>query len=67
MRRNKGLLYAAGAVAVVILIYLLMPGSTTDIPTYAVQRADFHMRVVESGTVRAKDSYTVTAPRLLTA
>ncbi len=66
MKRNKVILYAAGATVVVIILYLLMPGSASNIPTYIVRSGDFHMLVVESGTVRAKDSYTVTAPRLLT-
>jgi HlyD family secretion protein len=47
-----------------LVSYLLFSSDDTDIPTYTVSRGDFNIYVVESGSVRAKNSFTLTAPRI---
>jgi HlyD family secretion protein len=47
-----------------LVSYLLFSSDDTDIPTYTVSRGDFNIYVVDSGSVRAKNSFTLTAPRI---
>jgi len=49
-----------------ILAVWLWPAGGEDIPTYHVKRSDFEIYVIESGSVRAKNSFTLTSPRFFT-
>lgn len=53
------------AAGLVIVGYLLWPGDSAAIPTYRVQRGTFEIYVIESGSIRAKNSFTITAPRII--
>ncbi len=56
-----------GLIAAVLLplfIWWLWPSGGADVPTYRIKRADFNIYVVESGSVRSKNSFTLTAPRI---
>jgi HlyD family secretion protein len=65
MKKNKITAVALSAVIVVILfVWWLWPSGGADIPTYTVKRGDFNIYVVESGAVRSKNSFTITAPRI---
>ena len=48
----------------IILYYYFFSGSASDIPTYTVKRGTFNVLVIEAGTVRAKNSFTVSSPRI---
>lgn len=52
-------------VVFVIALLLFWPAGGADVPTYVVRKADFDIYVIESGSVRARNSFTVTAPRIL--
>ena len=52
-------------VIIVLLIWLLWPSGPADVPSYTVSRGDFEIYVIESGSVRAKNSVTITAPRII--
>ncbi|NOY05966.1 MAG: efflux RND transporter periplasmic adaptor subunit [Chlorobi bacterium] len=54
---------AIAAVAVIVIILFIIPGGDTNLPTVKVTRGEFNVLVVESGTVRSKNSFAVTAPR----
>jgi len=56
----------AFVLAVIVVWRLLSPSSQSDIPAYSAVRGDFSILVIESGAIRAKNSFTITAPRLLT-
>jgi HlyD family secretion protein len=53
------------AAGLVIVGYLLWPSDSAAIPTYRVQRGTFEIYVIESGSIRAKNSFTITAPRII--
>lgn len=65
MLRSRPFLLAASAVVVIILVYVFWPAADVDVPSAAVSQGRFDIVVIESGSVRAKNSSTVTAPRLL--
>lgn len=52
------------AVLLPLIIWWLWPSGGADVPTYRIKRADFNIYVVESGSVRSKNSFTLTAPRI---
>ncbi|MFZ1729282.1 MAG: efflux RND transporter periplasmic adaptor subunit [Bacteroidota bacterium] len=62
---QKKTTYAAAAVAGLLILYWLWPAGSATIPTYLVKRGNFEIYVIESGSVRATNSYTITAPRIL--
>ncbi len=51
--------------ALLVILLFLIPSSSTTIPTASVKKGDFHIFVIESGSIRSKNSSTLTAPRLL--
>ena len=60
----KPLYIGIAVIAVILLIvWIFTSTNTSDIPTYTVVRDDFNIFVVESGTIRAKNSSTIQAPR----
>ncbi|MBN1448569.1 MAG: efflux RND transporter periplasmic adaptor subunit [Bacteroidetes bacterium] len=62
----KHILISIGAVILLLVVaYFLWPSSAADVPSYRVQRGDFEIYVIESGSVRAKNSVTITAPRII--
>ena len=67
MRQRRGLFIAAGILAVILLFYWVFSSSRGPaLPTATVSKGDFHILVIESGSIRAKNSFTITSPRLLT-
>ncbi len=62
---QKKILYAAAPLPVLLLVYFLWPSGAASIPTYQTKRGEFEIYVIESGSVRAKNSFTITAPRIL--
>ena len=67
MKQRRGLIIAAGAFALVLLLYwIFSPSGVSAIPTAGVTKGDFHILVIESGSIRAKNSFTITSPRLVT-
>ncbi|MBE0645132.1 MAG: efflux RND transporter periplasmic adaptor subunit [Bacteroidetes bacterium] len=62
---QKKITYAAGVLVLLLAVYWLWPSGAASIPTYHVERGDFEIYVIESGSVRAKNSFTITAPRIL--
>ncbi len=64
MKNKKRLYYSAGVIILLILVWLFWPSSSTDIPSAQVRRGDFNILVIESGSIRAKNSSTITAPRI---
>lgn len=66
MLRSRSFLLTVSAVAVILLAYIFWPASDVDIPTAPVVMGRFDIVVIESGSVRARNSSTVTSPRLLT-
>lgn len=65
LKKKRALLLLLLPLLLFLLWWVIAPSSATDIPTHTVKKADFHIFVVESGTIRAKNSFTVTAPRML--
>ncbi|MDX9757961.1 MAG: efflux RND transporter periplasmic adaptor subunit [Bacteroidota bacterium] len=66
MTLNPRLLFPIGAAAVLFVAALLFwPSGGPSIPVYEVKRGTFDIYVIESGSVRATNSSTVTAPRIL--
>lgn len=66
MKKRTRLFLAAGIpVAALLLYWMFAPTGKSGIPTAPVKRGDFHILVIESGSIRAKNSFTITAPRLL--
>jgi HlyD family secretion protein len=67
-RFSKGKTIAALGVVVfiVLLVILFFPSKKTEIPSFKVKKGDFSVFVIESGSMRSKNSSTITAPRLLT-
>ena len=66
MTLNPRMLSIAGAAVVLIAAGLFFwPTGGPSIPVYAVKRGVFDIYVIESGSVRATNSSTVTAPRIL--
>ncbi len=64
-RKNIG--YAAAAFAAIFILYWLWPAGAASIPTYTSTRGNFEIYVIESGSVRATNSFTITAPRIRSA
>ncbi|HOJ05095.1 MAG TPA: efflux RND transporter periplasmic adaptor subunit [Bacteroidota bacterium] len=63
LHRYRKQLFAA--LLVLLLAWIFWPSADNAIPTYLVKRGDFEIYVIESGTVRATNSVTLTAPRIL--
>jgi len=61
MKRN--LIIAGSILLLIILVAWFYPSSDPGVPTAEVRKGNFSIYVIESGTVRAKNSSTVTAPR----
>jgi RND family efflux transporter MFP subunit len=64
MKNKKRLYWIGGIVIPLLAVVIFFPSSSTDIPTAQVKKGDFHILVIESGSIRAKNSFTVTAPRI---
>lgn len=63
--KNRKILFVLTAVIIIILILLLIPsGSIENIPTFTVKKDKFLISVTESGELRAKNSVSVSAPRI---
>lgn len=63
--KKKTLFAIAIPLAFIVLIFFFYSsGGSSDIPTYTVQKGPFNIIVMESGSVRAKNSFSVTAPRI---
>lgn len=64
--KKKSILYTVAIVVLAILIKLtFLSSDTSAIPTFTAKKGAFHILVVESGSIRAKNSSTVTAPRTM--
>ena len=64
--KRKHLYAALAVIAIVFLLkFLFFSSENSSIPVYTVRRGDFHVLVIESGSVRAKNSSTITAPRMM--
>jgi HlyD family secretion protein len=64
--KKKHVAVALAAVAIIVFAKLLFFSSgDSAIPTYTIKRGDFHILVIESGSIRAKQSSTITAPRIM--
>lgn len=62
---KKKNIYALAIIIVIILIYFIFFSSrgSSDIPTFTVVKGPFNILVIESGSIRTKNSFMVTAPR----
>lgn len=62
----KNISLSIGAIIIILLlVWLLWPSGPADVPSYTVTRGNFEIYVIESGSVRAKHSVTITAPRII--
>jgi HlyD family secretion protein len=67
LMKKKHVYLALAIIAGVIVVKLVFfPSAQSSIPTYTAKRGTFNILVIESGAIRAKQSSTVTAPRLMT-
>lgn len=64
VKKRSLLLSTAAVLFILLLVWWFWPSEGEDVPTYEVKRADFNILVVESGSVRSKNSFTLTAPRI---
>ncbi len=65
MKRTRLYQSAAAVALILILWWIFSPSEGPNIPTAPVLSGDFRILVIESGSIRAKKSYTITAPRLM--
>ncbi len=63
--KMRWVFYLAAAAGIFIVGFLLWPKDSVAVPTYRVARGTFEIYVIESGSVRAKNSFTITAPRII--
>ncbi|MCB2204307.1 efflux RND transporter periplasmic adaptor subunit [bacterium] len=62
----KTLFSVLGASVILLLLLIwLWPNAARDVPSYTAKQGDFEIYVIESGAIRAKNSVTITAPRIL--
>jgi len=62
---NKKVFAGIFVLLILLLIYLLLPSDqTSNIPTYLVKKDKFLITVMESGELRAKNSVSISAPRI---
>lgn len=65
MKKHKLLIPLLATILLAIIIYYyFFSGGASDIPTYTVKKGTFNVLVIEAGTVRAKNSFTVSSPRI---
>ncbi len=65
LRNSKILIgVAAGIVIILMLIVSSFSGGETNVPTYTVKRDKFLVSITESGEIRAKNSTSISAPRI---
>jgi len=57
--------FLIGGVLLIIAVITLWPASAADVPTYEAVQSDFEIYVIESGSIRATNSVTITAPRII--
>ncbi|MBR9978755.1 MAG: hypothetical protein KFH87_11780, partial [Bacteroidetes bacterium] len=62
--QRKPLYILTSAVVLLLLLFVLWPGAGVSVPTYTVTKGEFDIYVIESGSVSAKNSFMVTAPRI---
>ncbi|MBD3168311.1 MAG: efflux RND transporter periplasmic adaptor subunit [candidate division Zixibacteria bacterium] len=63
----KKILYPVAAVIVILIGYLALPplfSAAPEIPTVPVEKGDFSISVRTTGSVDAKQAYTITTPRI---
>ncbi|MDT8322783.1 MAG: efflux RND transporter periplasmic adaptor subunit [Bacteroidota bacterium] len=65
MSRNTRIVFLGATLSVIVLAIVFWPSSDDHIPSYTAKKADFEIYVVESGSIRAKNSVTITAPRII--
>jgi RND family efflux transporter MFP subunit len=65
MPRKTRFILIGAILLIVLLVIMFWPDAGADIPSYSVKRADFEIYVIESGSVRATNSVTITAPRII--
>jgi len=66
MKIKHGIRVAIALPIILFLVYFLVHKDEGEIPAYTVKIGDFNIFVIESGSIRAKNSSTITAPRLFT-
>ncbi len=63
--KNSKVLLAIGGILVVLAILLMIPSdSAANIPTFTVKKDKFLVTVTESGELRAKNSVSISSPRI---
>ncbi|HZW40219.1 MAG TPA: efflux RND transporter periplasmic adaptor subunit [Ignavibacteriaceae bacterium] len=65
--KNKKVFYPSLILSIVILYYVinsLFKTTTSDVPTYKVNKEKFLVTITESGEIRALNSTSITAPRV---
>ncbi len=65
MPRKTRYMILGTALLLILLVVVFWPDAGANIPSYSVKRADFEIYVIESGSVRATNSVTITAPRII--
>lgn len=63
-RKTRYLLLGALLLAIV-LVAVFWPAAGAHIPSHTAQKSDFEIYVIESGSIRATNSVTITAPRII--
>jgi len=65
LHNNKFAISTMGLIVIVLIIYFVFSvGSNNNIPLYKIKRANFLISITESGELRAKNSISITAPRV---
>jgi HlyD family secretion protein len=65
LRKKRIVLGSLGIIAVVLFLsFFSFSSAETNIPTYSVKRGNFLVSVTESGELRAKNSISITTPRV---
>ena len=62
--KNKGILGGILLVIVILLLVLFSGGSGQNLPTYKVTKGDFLVSITENGEIRARNSKSISAPRI---
>ena len=64
LKNSKTLLIIGGVIIVLIILLILPSDSAANIPTFTVKKDKFLVTVTESGELRAKNSVSISAPRI---
>jgi HlyD family secretion protein len=64
IKKKRTLFLVVALVLLLFFAWIFWPAAGSTVPTYLVTKGDFEIYVTESGSVSAKNSFMVTAPRV---